>query len=169
MEVWDVYDKNRNKTNRTHVRDNLLVVGDYHIVVHVWIQNKKGEILLTKRHPDKPYPNLWECPGGSILTGENSLDGAIREVKEEIGINLYRSNGKLLKSERRDVYNDFYDAWLFNQNFDITETKLQKDEVSDIKWVTKSELESIYNTNCIVPTLNYFKLISSHIFKNEVS
>ncbi|PEZ08178.1 DNA mismatch repair protein MutT [Bacillus sp. AFS018417] len=159
MEVWDIYDKNRNKTNKTHVRGTPLAVGDYHIVVHVWIRNKKDDILLTKRHPDKPHPNLWECSGGSILAGENSLDGAVREVKEEIGINLSRSNGKLIKSERRDVYNDFYDVWLFNQSFEITETILQKDEVSDIKWVTKSELESMYNSNCIVPTLSYFKLI----------
>jgi 8-oxo-dGTP diphosphatase len=159
MEVWDVYDKNRNKKNKIHVRGTPLAVGDYHIVVHVWIRNKKGEILLTKRHQDKPHPNLWECPGGSILAGENSLDGAVREVKEEIGINLSRSNGKLIKSERRDVYNDFYDVWLFNQSIDITKTILQEDEVSDIKWVTKSELESMNNSNCIVPTLSYFKLI----------
>ncbi|TKC19274.1 NUDIX hydrolase [Robertmurraya kyonggiensis] len=159
MEVWDIYDENRNKTERTHVRGNPLAVGDYHIVVHVWIENKLGEILLTKRHPDKPYPNLWECPGGSILTGENSLDGAIREIREEIGIKLNRSNGKLIKSERRDIFNDFYDVWLFKQDFEIEETLLQKDEVCDIKWVTKSELDIMYNSNFIVPTLNYFKYI----------
>ncbi|MGE7927870.1 NUDIX hydrolase [Lysinibacillus xylanilyticus] len=99
MEIWDVYDKNKNKTNKRHVRGEKLAGGDYHVVVHVWIKNNKGEILLTKRHPDKTYPNLWECPGGSILAGESSLDGAIREVKEEIGINLFKFNGKMIKSE----------------------------------------------------------------------
>ncbi|MGC4379073.1 NUDIX domain-containing protein [Fictibacillus sp. Mic-4] len=159
MEIWDIYDKNRTKTNRTHLRGTPLASGDYHIVVHVWIRNKKGEILLTKRHPDKPHPHLWECPGGSILAGENSLEGAIREVKEEIGITLSKSNGKLIKSERRDVCNDFCDIWLFNQSFEITETALQENEVIDIQWVTKSELESRYHSNYIVPTLSYFKLI----------
>lgn len=157
MEIWDVYDKNRNRTKKTHVRGNPLAIDDYHIVVHVWIMNNKSEILLTKRHPNKSHPNLWECPGGSILAGETSLDGAVREVKEEIGIILSKSNGKLIKSERRDTYNDFYDVWLFNQYFEITETVLQKDEVSDIQWVTKSELEWMFNSNCIVPTLSYFK------------
>ncbi|MGE7952008.1 NUDIX hydrolase [Lysinibacillus xylanilyticus] len=159
MEVWDVYDKNRSKTNKSHVRGAKLADGDYHIVVHVWIRNNKGEILLTKRHKDKSFPNLWECPGGSILAGESSLDGVIREVKEEIGINLSRSNGKMIKSERRDAYNDFYDVWLFDQSFEIPETVLQEDEVSDIKWVTKSELENMYNSKYIVPTLEYFKVI----------
>ncbi len=159
MEIWDVYDKNKNKTNKRHVRGEKLADGDYHVVVHVWIKNNKGEILLTKRHPDKTYPNLWECPGGSILAGESSLDGAIREVKEEIGINLFKFNGKMIKSERRDAYNDFYDVWLFDQSFEITETVLQEDEVSDIKWVTKFELANMYDSKKIVPTLDYFRLV----------
>ncbi|MBO1513911.1 NUDIX hydrolase [Metabacillus bambusae] len=159
MEQWDLYDKNRNKTNRTHKRGNQLKGGYYHIVVHVWIRNNKGEILLTKRHPDKTHPNLWECTGGSILAGEESLEGALREVKEEIGISLLRSNGGLVKSERRDKYNNFCDIWLFDQSFDLSATELQQDEVSDIKWVTSSELDSIYNSNMLVPTLSYYKEI----------
>ncbi|MED4554797.1 NUDIX domain-containing protein [Lysinibacillus capsici] len=75
--------------------------------MHIWIRNNKGEFLLTKRHPNKHYPHLWECPGGSIVTGESSLDGAIREVEEEIGISLLRTNGQLVKSERRDCFNIF--------------------------------------------------------------
>ncbi|PLR80342.1 DNA mismatch repair protein MutT [Bacillus canaveralius] len=159
MELWDIYDINRNKTRRKHKRGVPLSAGDYHLVVHVWLVNKKGEILLTKRQQNKPHPNLWECPGGSVLAGENSLEGAIREVKEEIGIDLSKCNGKLIKSERRDVFNDFYDAWLFNQSVEITDITLQQEEVSDVKWVTKSELEHIYKSNNLVPTLSYFKIL----------
>ena len=159
MEVWDLYDKNRIKTGRTHVRGTPLVEEDYHIVVHVWIRNNKGEILLTKRHENKPHPNLWECTGGSILLGEDSIEGALREVKEEIGISLLRDNGKLVKSERRKMYNDFCDVWLFDQNFEISETKLQQDEVCDIKWVTRSDLDNLYRSNLLVPTLSYYNNI----------
>jgi 8-oxo-dGTP diphosphatase len=151
-----------NKQNCSNVLDAYstpLEVGDYHIVVHVWIMNKEGKVLLTKRHADKPHPNLWECPGGSILAGESSLEGAIREVKEEIGIELLSFNGKLINSDRRDVFHNFCDVWLFNQIFELKEAILQKDEVSDIKWVTKSELKSMYHSNCVVPTLSYFNLI----------
>lgn len=159
LELWDLYDKNRLKTNRVHKRGTPLAEGDYHIVVHVWIRNNKGEILLTKRHQDKTHPNLWECTGGSILVGEDSIEGALREVKEEIGISLLRSNGKLVKSERRYIYNNFCDVWIFDQSFEILETELQQDEVSDIKWVTVSELDNIYSSNLIVPTLSYYKKI----------
>ena len=50
MEVWDIYDKIA-KTNKRHVRGTALAAEDYHIVVHVWIRNNKGEFLLTKDTP----------------------------------------------------------------------------------------------------------------------
>ncbi|MED3873600.1 NUDIX hydrolase [Lysinibacillus capsici] len=159
MEVWDLYDKNRQKTNKRHVRGTKLAAEDYHIVVHVWIRNNRGEFLLTKRHPNKHYPHLWECPGGSIVTGESSLDGAIREVEEEIGISLLRTNGQLVKSERRDCFNDFYDVWLFEQSFEISDIKLQEEEVTAVQWVTKLELENMLHANNVVPTLRYFSSI----------
>ncbi|WP_338654206.1 NUDIX domain-containing protein [Lysinibacillus sp. Y5S-8] len=165
MEVWDIYDKNRKKTNKRHVRGTILAAEDYHIVVHVWIRNNKGEFLLTKRHHNKHYPHLWECPGGSIVAGESSLDGGILEVKEEIGIHLLRANGQLIKSERRDHFNDFYDVWLFDQSFEISETILQEDEVIAIKWVTKSALEKMFHANNVVPTLSYF----TSIFNNKTT
>lgn len=159
LEVWDIYDKNRKKTYKRHVRGTELAAEDYHIVVHVWIRNNKGEFLLTKRHPNKHYPHLWECPSGSIVAGESSLGEAIREVEEEIGIQLLRTNGQLVKSERRDCFNDFYDVWLFDQSFEISDTILQEEEVTAIQWVTKLELERMLHANNIVPTLSYFTSI----------
>jgi 8-oxo-dGTP diphosphatase len=159
MELWDLYDKYRNKTGRIHERGKPIQKGDYHVVVHVWIMNSKNEILVTKRHPKKTYPGLWECPGGSVIKGESSLQGAIREVKEEIGIKLSEDNSKLEKSERRDYFSDFYDVWVFNQDFDVKDTIPQEGEVTEIKWVTKSELDHMFNNDNLVPTLNYYKSI----------
>lgn len=45
--------------------------------------NDNEEFLISKRHEDKPHPNLWECPGGSVLAGEDNLQDALREVSEE--------------------------------------------------------------------------------------
>ena len=69
MEFWDVYNKDRYKIGRKHERGMPLPDGDYHLVVSIWIVNNKQEILVAKRHPNKHYPNLWECPG-SVLAGE---------------------------------------------------------------------------------------------------
>lgn len=58
-------------------------------MVAVWIRNRKGEYLISQRAADRPiYPLMWECVGGSVVKGETSLEGAVREVKEEVGLDL---------------------------------------------------------------------------------
>ena len=91
----------------------------FHLVVHVWIVNAKGEYLISQRAASRPsYPLMWECVGGSVLRGESSVDGAVREVKEEVGIDLSPAAGILVDSEVRKivngtVFNDIKDVWLF--------------------------------------------------------
>ncbi|MEQ6377057.1 NUDIX hydrolase [Bacillaceae bacterium S4-13-56] len=94
-----------------------MLEGEYHIVVSAWIRNSEGMIFVQKRHTQKPHPNLWKCPGGSILERESSFDGIIREAEEEIGINLRGAQGEIVKSFRRDHHRDFYDVWLFKKDF----------------------------------------------------
>ena len=55
--------------------------------MHVWIRNSKGEYLISQRSANRPtFPLMWECVGGSVVKGEDSMQGAIREAKEEVGI-----------------------------------------------------------------------------------
>ena len=61
MELWDVYDKFRHKTDKTHERGNSMQAGDYHFVSHIWIVNDNGEYLIQKRQPwKKGWPNMWD-------------------------------------------------------------------------------------------------------------
>ena len=94
-EYWDVYDGDRNPTGRTHRRGDPMADGDFHIVVHVWMKNNCGEYLLTRRDFSKGFPGMWESTGGSALAGDDSLSAAIREVKEETGLDLDPSCGKM--------------------------------------------------------------------------
>lgn len=86
MEKWDLYNAKREKSGITVCRGEIIPKGLYHLSVSVWIVNQQGQYLLSQRHPKKQYPLYWECTGGSVLSGETSLQGAIREVKEELGI-----------------------------------------------------------------------------------
>ena len=88
MEKWDLYNAKREKSGITVCRGEIIPKGLYHLSVSVWIVNQQGQYLLSQRHPKKQYPLYWECTGGSVLSGESSLQGAIREVKEELGISL---------------------------------------------------------------------------------
>ena len=84
MEIWDLYTKYRKKTGKEQIRGAQIPEGYYHLVVHVWIRNKQGAYLISQRAANRPTcPLMWECVGGSVLKGEESVDGAIREVKEE--------------------------------------------------------------------------------------
>ena len=95
MELWDLYDENRIPTGETHVRGERIPEGSYHLVVHVWIRNERGEYLISRRSASRPtYPLLWECVGGSVLAGEDSRSAALRETLEEVGIRLPARGGR---------------------------------------------------------------------------
>lgn len=53
-------------------------------VAIVW--NDKQEVLITQRPAHKPYPLLWEFPGGKLERGETAEEAVKRELKEELGI-----------------------------------------------------------------------------------
>lgn len=78
VEFWDLYDINRNKLGRLHERGIPLSSGEYHLAVEIWVKNSNNKILLTQRHPDKPWGSYWESTVGSVVAGEDSLSGAKR-------------------------------------------------------------------------------------------
>ena len=70
-EFWDIYDINKNKIGKIAERNVYqFKKGEYHIVVTGIIMNAKNEILISKRAEHKKFVLMWECSGGSILTGE---------------------------------------------------------------------------------------------------
>ena len=137
MEIWDLYTKHRNKTGKDHLRGKKIPDGFYHLVVHVWIRNKQGAYLISQRAASRPtFPLMWECVGGSVLKGEESVDGAIREVKEEVGIDLAPSQGKKIFTKIRNAFQDIMDVWLFAYDGEIQIEKATTDEVADCKWMS---------------------------------
>jgi len=143
MELWDVYNKYRHKTARSHERGNPMAGGDYHIVVHVWIINDKGQFLIQKRQSWKiGWPNMWDCStAGSAIIGESSKAAARRETKEEIGIDLDIKKAQILFTIKFNC--GFDDVWFVRQNIDIDRLKLQQEEVADAKWASQKEIKQM--------------------------
>ena len=55
----------------------------------VFILNKFGQFLLTKRsESDSLNPGLWDFPNGRVNSGESPQKAAIRELKEEAGVEI---------------------------------------------------------------------------------
>ncbi len=165
MEKWDLYTKYREKTGKEHIRGEAIPDGFYHLVVHVWIRNRKGEYLISQRSANRPtFPLMWECVGGSVVKGESSIEGAIREVKEEVGLDLKEEDGRLLFSKIRGtdykyeckVFNDIMDVWLFDYDGELRLEEATTDEVAACKWMTISEIRKLYEEKKLVQTLDYF-------------
>ena len=162
MEVWDLYDENKKLTGKYCVRGNEIPDNFYHLVVHVWIKNSRGEYLISQRAESRPsYPLMWECVGGSVLMGENSLQGAIRETKEEVGIDLKETDGKLVYTKVRKKVNgkkfsDIMDVWLFEYDGEIKLENATTDEVRDTRWMKREEIKQSFENKEMVPTLSYF-------------
>lgn len=145
MELWDVYDQCMQKTGRTHVRGVDLPEGDYHLIVHIYPINSQGEILIQKRADTvKTKPGLWATTAGSVIAGENFLEGCKRELYEELGIVASEKNIKLIAINQKE--NRFRAIWLVRTDIEASECVLQEEEVSDAKWASPDQIREMIET-----------------------
>jgi len=145
-EIWDVYDCDRNKTGRYAERGRPMATGDYHIVVHVWKRNRKGEWLIDKRADrGSDIDGFWETTGGAAIAGDDSMTAALRETKEELGICLAPQNGVLFCStaHERGGHTWFEDVWVFDCDVQIEEITLQKGETCDAMWASADKIKEM--------------------------
>ena len=166
LEIWDLYDARRNATGETIQRGQTLPEGRYHLVVHGWVINSKNEILMTQRHPEKPFPMLWECTGGSAIAGESSGVAVLRELREEIGVSFSLLDGRRLQSIRRE--DAFVDVWVFRGDLEINKLVLQQEEVVAAKWVTPEIFRDMFQQQRVVPSLYYFPSLYQRVMRGGI-
>lgn len=158
MELWDIYDINKKKTGRVIDRcsNEKLRKGEYHLVVEAIIINSKGEILLSQRaETKKEYLLKWECIEGSCIKGETSLEAILREIKEEIGISLKKTEAIFYKTIKDDKAKDFKDIWLFRKDIQIKDLKFTDREVIDSKWSTIEEFQEMTKQKQIAQVVDF--------------
>lgn len=110
-------------------------------VTALWITNPSGEILLALRHRDKTHDPLKWGPAvsGTVEEGETYEQNILKEAEEELGLkNISAEIGPKIKIE--DKYNYFVQWFILIVDKNISEFKIQKDEVEEIKWFSKEEL-----------------------------
>jgi 8-oxo-dGTP pyrophosphatase MutT (NUDIX family) len=147
-ELWDVYDRYGNRIEgRVAVRGKHdLKDHEYHLIVYVWIIGDDGKIILSRRQKGKAFAGAWECTGGCAMKGEDSLTAALREVKEELGLELSPEFGEFYTRYRRNYPKGsqaLCDVWVFRQSYSLEDLSPQKEEVSAIRTVTREELEAM--------------------------
>lgn len=161
VEYWDLYNANKEKLGKVVRRGDYLKDDEYHIVVNAWIKNSEGKYLISQRTANKTHPLMWETTGGSILKGESSISGVIREVKEELNVDLFPSQGQLIGSATRYYKGcpDILDVYLFEVDDSEFDIQIQKEEVNDYKWASSQEIKKMYDDGKFEATLFFDKLI----------
>lgn len=150
VELWDVYDENRQKTGKIVERGkDMLKRGEYHIAIEALLINDEGKILISQRAAHrKRYPLMWECNGGSAVMGETSVQAIVREMREELGIEFKEEEAIFLKEYKGDIY--FKDYWVFKTNVKPEDLTFPDGESIAAKWVTIDEiLKMRENGECI--------------------
>jgi len=98
--------------------------------------NDNDEILLLLRD-DKdtiPYPNMWDLPGGHVDSGETPEECIIREMKEEMGLELKNFKPVSVMEFEDRIEHTFWKRI----NLDIDSIDLQEGQC--LKWFTREEI-----------------------------
>lgn len=140
MEKWDILNSSGQPVGKTVVRGrSVLLNGEYHLVVHIWVESNDGKYLIQRRSEHKKLmPGEWAATGGAAIAGEDSFTAAKRELKEELGIDSTKDTLKFVKRIKRR--SAFVDIWKIRTNIDVSMLKLQATEVASAKWVDKETL-----------------------------
>ncbi|WP_311492511.1 NUDIX domain-containing protein [uncultured Anaerococcus sp.] len=144
MEILDIYDKDRRRTGKTYPRNEEIPQGGLRLIIHILIFNDKGELLIQQRADYKKMGGLWDIScGGACQAGEDSFEGARRELNEELGIEFdFTSIRPILTANFAQGFDDFY---MLRKNIEINELKLQKEEVKAARWASRKEVFDLFS------------------------
>lgn len=154
-EKIDVLNELGEFTGKVATRDECHKKGLWHRAVYAFIIDQKGNVLLQKRSANKKmWPNMWDVTaGGHVDSNEFGRQALIREVKEELGIDIKDDDIKYLIgstsiNKKENIIDKHYnECYLITKEIDIEEIDLQKEEVSEVKYFTKREILERINNN----------------------
>lgn len=185
QEILDIYDENMNYIG-TAPRNEVHKNGYWHQTFQTWIIFKEKDreyILFQKRHKSKQtYPGFFDITAaGHLSAGEKVKDG-IREIKEEIGINVDFKKlisigiDKHILEETNFIDKEFCNVFLYECNISLNQYTLQSDEVSAIVKVSIDEaflffnkkIESFTGSGIEIDSKGYKKEVNYDIRKENI-
>ena len=141
MELFDILDINGNSTGATAVKGTQLDSGQYYLGTHAYVYNSSLEFLIQQRAYSKTFlAGGWDVHLEHTIAGETSIACVCRGLKEEVGLLIHAVD---IKSHKRFVwqdYNHIVDIYFIQNNFDLMRLSLQRDEVINVKTISKNEM-----------------------------
>lgn len=162
MEVLSIYDNEKNKTDKKIIRGDKLNIGDHILIAIVFIKNKEGKYLIQKTSQEKG--RLYSSTGGHVLYNETSKETIVREIKEELGIEV--------KAEELEYIGDillgipFADIYYLEKDIDINKLSLQKEEVDSVSYMREDEIYNLISQDKMLKShglifMNYFMKVDN--------
>ena len=179
MEYIDVVDKDTwENTGISKPISEIHKNGDWHNTIHAWLINSKNEILIQRRSRDKVnFPNCWDVTvGGHISSGENTINGAIREIKEEVGVDVAPDELEMIGKTSHEVVlangtyldNEKVTVYVVKNNFDISQFKIQEEEVEEVRWISALEFKKWVKEkrDNLTPNWEEYAILLEYLMKN---
>ncbi len=168
-ELWDAYDELGNKLGATVGRSMAknLPDGVFHIVVEVYAATSDGRFLTTQRSKNKTNALKWEVTGGSIISGETPIEGALRELYEETGIKLTEGDlyelYRYVNTEKHTIYYAY-----ITHIPDNTDIHLQYGETMDYQLLPYKEFKEFIKSDRFTPSGQKRYLMHEFIIDQKV-
>jgi isopentenyldiphosphate isomerase len=149
--------------------------GDWHRTAHLWIVTPDRRVLLQKRAASKVnHPSLWDVSvAGHVDAGESPETAAVREAREELGIEI--AEGELRQigtiheqwviDERSYIDNEIQSVFLVRRSVEPTRLVLQPGEVDDVELLSVSELRTAVSSRAarLVPHWPEYELLLAEL------
>lgn len=141
IEYSDAFDEKGNLLDTVIIRGKERPEGIYFKAVQIYTFDAQGKLLVTLRHPDKVFGLKWEVTAGALQKGETETQGAVRELKEETGIEV-NSNELFLISNQTEKY-CLWSVFMVKIHDTEPRIELQEGETIDYKWISLNEFETM--------------------------
>ena len=159
MELLDLYDDNGKRTGQTIERGTKFDKGNIMLSI-IFIKNSEGKFLIQKTSKEKGA--IYSSTGGHVIHNEDGLITIVREVNEELGIDVDSNEIKIIGLKKHPERPCLINLYLLEKNIDINCLKLQSEEVELVEWLSQDEILNLISDN---------KFLSSHgyLFKEYIA
>lgn len=152
MENWDVYGRDGQPRGYCVAKGTVLGAQEYQLAIEAWFVAPDGHVLIQQRSMQcEQSPGIWSVTAGRVQAGESSLQGCLREVREELGLSLLPSEPECIRRiVRTDGSQHIWDVYRIpSQAFDVNTLCLQQEEVTCVRWVSAQQFRQMLRDGLI--------------------